>query len=115
MVNSDRKGKVGERELANKFKAKGEDTRRGQQHDGLEGEDVVGLEHIHIECKRVETFYLRKSLKQSIKDAEADQVPVVMQRSNNEDWVVVMDLDDWYEMYQAWRSLKNKKQKTLWD
>ena len=54
-MNSNRKGKEGERELANLLKDRyGYDCRRGQQFCGSNGDaDVVGLPGIHIECKRV--------------------------------------------------------------
>ena len=42
-INSRAKGAKGERELANKLKDYGYNTRRGQQFSGLEGEDVVRL------------------------------------------------------------------------
>lgn len=55
-MNSNQKGKKGERELAAILKSYGyEDSRRGQQYCGSNGDaDVVGLPGIHIECKRVE-------------------------------------------------------------
>jgi len=53
-MNSKRKGKRGELELAKKLQEYGFNTRRGQQYAGLGGDDVVGLEGIHIERKRVE-------------------------------------------------------------
>lgn len=40
-INSKAKGAKGERELANKLKEYGYKCRRGQQYNGLEGEDVV--------------------------------------------------------------------------
>ena len=40
-INSKQKGAKGERELANILKEYGYNTRRGQQYNGLEGEDVV--------------------------------------------------------------------------
>lgn len=54
-MNSNQKGKKGERELAAILKSYGyEDSRRGQQYCGSNGDaDVVGLPGIHIECKRV--------------------------------------------------------------
>ena len=51
-MNSNQKGKKGERELAAILKSYGyEDSRRGQQYCGSNGDaDVVGLPGIHIEC-----------------------------------------------------------------
>ena len=54
MINSKKKGKKGELELARKLREFGYDCRRGQQYSGIGGDDVVGLPHIHIECKRQE-------------------------------------------------------------
>ena len=54
-INSNKKGKRGERELANILKKYGFKSRRGQQYCGANGDaDVIGLDGIHIECKRVE-------------------------------------------------------------
>ena len=99
-INSRAKGARGERELANKLKEYGYDCRRGQQYSGLEGDDVVGLEGIHIECKRVERLQLTDAMLQSRRDAKLGEVPVVMHRKNNEDWKVTMYLEDWIEMYK---------------
>ena len=53
-MNSKQKGKRGELELAKKLQEYGFEARRGQQYSGIGGDDVVGLEGVHIECKRVE-------------------------------------------------------------
>jgi len=53
-MNSKRKGKRGELELAKKLKEYGFSARRGQQYSGIGGDDVVGLDGVHIECKRAE-------------------------------------------------------------
>jgi len=76
-MNSKRKGKRGELELAKKLQEYGFNTRRGQQYSGLGGDDVVGLEGIHIECKRVERLNVYDAMKQACKDAEADELPAV--------------------------------------
>lgn len=52
-MNSRRKGKGGELELAKKLREYGYDCRRGQQYCGANGDaDVVGIPGVHIECKR---------------------------------------------------------------
>jgi len=101
-MNSKRKGKRGELELAKKLQEYGFNTRRGQQYSGLGGDDVVGLEGIHIECKRVERLNVYDAMKQACKDAEADELPAVFWRKNKEQWVVTMDLCDWIELYKGW-------------
>lgn len=101
-MNSKRKGKRGELELAKKLQEYGFNTRRGQQYSGLGGDDVVGLEGIHIECKRVERLNIYDAMKQACKDAEADELPAVFWRKNKEQWLVTMALCDWIELYKGW-------------
>lgn len=97
------KGKRGERELACKLREHGFDTRRGQQFCGASGDaDVIGLDGIHIECKRTESFRLWDALAQSRADAREGEFPVVMHRKNACEWVVVQPLDDWIELYREW-------------
>lgn len=78
-MNSNRKGKEGERELANLLKDRyGYDCRRGQQFCGSNGDaDVVGLPGIHIECKRVEKLNIYEAVEQSINDAREGEMPTV--------------------------------------
>ena len=35
---------------------------RGQQRSGLEQADVIGLDYVHIECKRVENLNLDRGV-----------------------------------------------------
>ena len=106
-INSRRKGKAGELELSKKLKEYGYETRRGQQYSGANGDaDVVGLNSIHIECKRVEKLNLEDAVTQSVKDARKDETPVVMHRKNHKEWLVTMRLIDWVELYKEWS--KNK-------
>ena len=100
-MNSRQKGARGERELAKVLKAYGYDCRRGQQYCGANGDaDVVGLPGIHIECKRVEKLNLYDAMAQSKADARENEMPVVMHRKNNCDWLVTMSLEDWIEIYK---------------
>lgn len=96
-MNSNRKGKEGERELANLLKDRyGYDCRRGQQFCGSNGDaDVVGLPDIHIECKRVEKLNIYEAVEQSINDAREGEMPTVMHRKNHKDWLVTMTMEDW--------------------
>lgn len=100
-MNSKQKGARGERELATVLKAYGYDCRRGQQYCGANGDaDVVGLPGIHIECKRVEKLNLYDAMAQSKADARENEMPVVMHRKNNCDWLVTMSLEDWIKIYK---------------
>ena len=100
-INSKAKGAAGERELANVLKKHGYATRRGQQYCGANGDaDVVGLDGIHIECKRVERLNIDAAMEQAVNDAKPDEVPAVFHRKNRKGWLVTMRLEDWLEMYK---------------
>ena len=101
MTNSRAKGAKGERELARKLREYGYDCRRGQQYSGANGDaDVVGLDGIHIECKRVERLNIEDAVAQAKRDAREGELPVVFHRKNNHEWLVTMPLPDWMRMYR---------------
>lgn len=100
-MNSNRKGKEGERELENLLKEYGYGCRRGQQFCGSNGDaDVVGLPGVHIECKRAEKLNLYAAVEQSRNDAREAEIPVVMHRKNRREWLVTMPLKEWMKMYE---------------
>ena len=102
-MNSRRKGKHGELELASKLREYGYDCRRGQQYSGANGDaDVVGLPGIHIECKRVERLNLEDAMAQSRRDARDGEIPVVMHRKTRSPWLVTTTLEDWIKIYREW-------------
>jgi Holliday junction resolvase len=94
-MNSKRKGKAGELELASYLRARGVAARRGRQFNGRDGSpDVVSaLANIHIECKRCEQLNLYAALDQASNDAWG-KVPVVMHRRNGREWVAILKLGD---------------------
>lgn len=93
-MNSKRKGKVGENELAKLLRSYGYDARRGVQYSGLQGDaDVIGVEGLHIECKRAEQVRDEVFLAQSERDARKGECPVVMYRRNGETWKCLTRLD----------------------
>ena len=97
------KGKRGERELAGVLRDYGYDCRRGQQFCGANGDaDVVGLPEIHIECKRVERLDLYGAVGQAVRDAKEEELPVVMHRKNNCEWLVTMPLEEWISLYREY-------------
>lgn len=101
-INSRQKGAAAEREIANILKEYGYDCRRGQQFCGANGDaDVVGLDMIHLEIKRVEKLNIENAMQQSRSDAKEGEVPVVMHRRNRHGWLVTMDLEQWMQMYEA--------------
>ena len=110
MTNSKDKGARGERELSNKLKEYGFDTRRGQQYCGANGDaDVTGLTGIHIECKRVEKLNIYDAIDQAKRDCHKEDLPfgydlpAVFHRKNNCEWLVTMTLDDWIKLYKSWK------------
>lgn len=97
------KGKRGERELAGVLRDYGYDCRRGQQFCGANGDaDVVGLPGIHIECKRGERLDLYGAVGQAVRDAKEEELPVVMHRKNNCEWLVTMPLEEWISLYREY-------------
>ncbi len=103
-INSKKKGAKGERELASKLREYGYSCRRGQQYNGLEGEDVVGLDYIHCEVKRVEALNLDGAMEQAKRDSKNNQIPAVFHRKNNKKWKVTMELEDWIKLYNEYYS-----------
>lgn len=109
-MNSKQKGARGERELSNKLKDYGYETRRGQQYCGANGDaDVVGLPGIHIECKRVEKLNIYDAVDQAKRDSGCEDLPfgydlpAVFHRKNNCEWLVTMPLDHWIDLYRAYK------------
>lgn len=105
-VNSKRKGKTGELELARKLREYGYNARRTVQYNGKaeDGEaDLQGLPGIHIECKRVEQLSLYKAIDQAKRDsAGSDKLPAVFHRKNNCEWLVAMPLDSFMKIYKEY-------------
>lgn len=102
MTNSRAKGARGERALANYLKERGYEARRGQQYSGANGDaDVVGLPHVHIECKWVEKVtpsMMADYMKQSMNDANHGEIPVVIHKQNRRGWKVTMNAGDLVQM-----------------
>ena len=102
MTNSREKGKRYERHVASLFKAEGYDARRGQQYSGIGGDDVVGVPHIHVECKHQERMQLYDWMSQSKRDAKENEIPIVIHKKNNYNDLVTMEFSDWITLYREW-------------
>lgn len=63
--------------------------------------DLIGLEGIHIEVKRVERLNVPEAMMQAIRDAERfqDGAPTLFHRRSREPWLVTMQLSDWINIY----------------
>lgn len=104
MINSKNKGKRGELEIVRKLKEYGYlNAQRSVQYCGVNGDaDVIGLPGIHAEIKRVERLNIQDAMSQAIADCKED-MPTVMHRKNNCEWLVTMRLSDWIELYKEWK------------
>ena len=102
------KGKRGEREVARVLKEYGYDAHRGVQYQGgPDSPDVVGLPGIHIEVKRTERFNLYDALSQSKGDSDPEEMPIVVHRRNDCEWVVVQPLRDWMRLFMCYEDEGN--------
>lgn len=102
-INSKVKGKRGEIEFSNLCKKYGFNTRRSQQFAGINGDaDVVGIEGIHIEVKRVERLNIDEAMEQSIRDSKEGEIPIVAHRKNHKPWLITMTFEDWTEIYKRY-------------
>lgn len=100
-INSRNKGAAYEREIAKKLREYGYKARRGQQYSGANGDaDVIGLEGVHLECKRTERTDLYGWLAQAERDARDGELPVVVHRKNNSKSLVIMDFDVFMKLYR---------------
>ena len=104
MTDSRRKGADGERELASRLQERGIGCHRGYVQ--FKQSDLIGIEGIHVECKRVEKLNIHEAMEQAKRVAvkRQDGVPTVFHRRNRTEWLVTMRLDDWAEMYKGWEA-----------
>lgn len=102
-MNSRRKGKQGELELAAVLREAGWPlARRGQQRSGVDQADVIdGPAGVHFEGKRVERLNPWKALAQARHDAPHGALPVVAARRNGSEWVAILDLRSFLGLLQA--------------
>lgn len=97
------KGAAAERELAALLRDTwGYDVHRGRVYYGES--DLVGLDGIHPEVKRVEKLNTYEAVKQAVTEAEkkGDGIPALFHRRDREGWLVTMRLEDWIDLYGAW-------------
>jgi Holliday junction resolvase len=96
-MNSNAKGKQGEREFSKQLiELFGINARRGQQFSGgSDSPDVVtDWDGIHFEVKRTEKLRLWEAIDQAERDANPNQVPIVAHRANGKPWVLILDMLD---------------------
>ena len=104
-MNSKQKGSRGERQCRDVWKKHGfEDAHRSQQYSG-KGEssaDVEGVfDKLHIEVKlgyQYKTVY--GFMDQAVRDAKDGEIPIVNCRMDNKEWLCVMRLEDFIELFK---------------
>ena len=99
-MNSNQKGKRGEREWRDQLREVGFQARRGQQyHGGGDSPDVVcpNLPSIHWEVKRVESGNPYGWLVQASTDA-GKKIPVVAHKRNNRPWLCILSAEDFLDI-----------------
>ena len=103
-MNSKRKGKRGELELAEKLRNCGyASARRSAQYCGNTGEaaDITTDLPYHIEVKHQERLEIDKWWEQATHDAkESGKEPILVFRKNNQRWRVVMDFEKFLELHE---------------
>lgn len=106
--SSQHKGRAGELELVRLLQAHGIPAQPGKALSFGQTPDIVGIDGIHAECKRVERLNLCAALRQAAEDSQyfEDGLPVIFHRRNREGWVCSMRLDDWLKLYG---DAKNRK------
>ena len=109
MINSRAKGARAERELAKVIREHGYEARRGQQYCGANGDaDVVGLPHIHVECKNVQRLNIFDAMAQSKRDAKKGEIPAVFHKKNHTGWLVTMGIEDFFTIYREFECSKGE-------
>ena len=101
---SQKKGRKGEIEFRDLLRENGISAYRNDQRGqgGQDNPDIGGLAGCHIEVKRREHLSLNAALDQATADS-GGALPVVAHRVNRRPWVISMRLDDWLQLYEAWR------------
>ena len=100
--SSQKKGRAGEIELAKILNQYGIKAAPGPPLNYGTVPDLVGIDGIHAEVKRVERLNVPAAMEQSIRDSEKfqDGTPVLFHRRNRGRWLVTMRLDDWVLLVQ---------------
>ena len=98
-----RKGRAGELELAKILNDNGISAEPGQAVSFGTTPDLVGINGVHCEVKRVERLNVPEAMNQAIRDSQKfhDGMPTLFHRRNRSPWLVTMVLDDWLKLYRV--------------
>jgi len=105
-AKSQRKGRSGEIELVKILNDNGISAEPGQAVSFGSTPDIVGVDGVHAEVKRVERLNVLEAMNQAIRDSKKfdDGLPTLFHRRNRSPWLVTMTLEDWLKIYRGWRS-----------
>lgn len=105
-AKSQRKGRSGEIELVKILNDNGISAEPGQAVSFGSTPDIVGVDGVHAEVKRVEKLNVTAAMNQAIRDSQKfeDGLPTLFHRRNRTPWLVTMTLEDWLKLYRGWRS-----------
>ena len=105
-AKSQRKGRSGEIELVKILNDNGISAEPGQAVSFGSTPDIVGVDGVHAEVKRVERLNITSAMNQAIRDSQKfeDGLPTLFHRRNRSPWLVTMTLEDWLKLYKRWRS-----------
>lgn len=110
-VNSNQKGKRGEREWVAECRDAGFTARRGQQYSGGDDSPDVICEEIdnwfHFEVKRVEKLNIETAMAQSRQDAGKKE-PLVVHKRNFKPWLVTMPATTFWKLLRGDFEVKPK-------
>ena len=104
MINSKRKGKMGELNLVKKLKEYGYNCVRTEQYNGKAEDseaDLRGLQGIHIEVKNREKHNIYDYIEQVKRDKNDNEIGTVFIKSNNKEWLCLLTLDDFMRLYKG--------------
>ena len=105
-AKSQRKGRSGEIELVKILNDNGISAEPGQAVSFGSTPDIVGVDGVHAEVKRVERLNVLEAMNQAIRDSKKfeDGLPTLFHRRNRSPWLATMTLEDWLKIYRGWRS-----------
>jgi Holliday junction resolvase len=112
-INSNKKGKVAELEVAHLIQDYGFIARRGQQFaGGNDSPDVVSNLGLHIEVKRVEAFNLYKAVEQATTDCNSLEY-AIFHRKSGKAWQVIQDARTFLFHKEYVRNLEDNYKKVV--
>lgn len=104
-MKSQRKGRQGEIELSKILNDYGIPARPGNALNFGTEPDIVGIDGIHAEVKRVEKLNVPAAMQQAINDSQRfGGMPALFHRRNRGDWLVTMRLGEWLRLYEGYNN-----------